>query len=123
LNILNVDEAQFNETTVVVPGVICSILNNAGAIGKNSLLSGNFKLYPNPFKGSTTIAYSLSAPDAVTIKIFDCLGKEVRTLLNETSSAGSHEVVFNADGLPGGVYFCQIKAGNSIQRQKMVLTN
>jgi hypothetical protein len=61
--------------------------------------------YPNPFNPSTTISYELSANSYVTLKVYDALGREVKTLLHEREAAGSHSIVFNAGSLPSGVYF------------------
>jgi hypothetical protein len=61
--------------------------------------------YPNPFNPSTKISYELHAAGYIILKVFDALGKEVVTLVNERKNAGSHEVEFNASNLPSGVYF------------------
>ncbi len=57
----------------------------------------------------------------VTLKIFDVLGREVATLINEELNAGEHETVFDAVGLSSGIYFYQLKAGNYIEAKKMLL--
>ncbi|HKJ81826.1 MAG TPA: T9SS type A sorting domain-containing protein [Ignavibacteriaceae bacterium] len=87
--------------------------------------------YPNPFNPSTTIKYQIPKSGLVTIKIYDVLGKEVKTLVNQYQNMGSHEVNFSAKGgsasggnagnLSSGVYFYQLKAGNFISTKKMVL--
>ena len=77
--------------------------------------------YPNPFNPSTKIKYSIAALGLVTLKVYDILGKEVMTLVNKEQSTGSYEIEFNAEGLPSGVYFYQLKSGNFIQTRKMVL--
>ncbi|MBS4029590.1 MAG: T9SS type A sorting domain-containing protein [Ignavibacteriales bacterium] len=65
--------------------------------------------YPNPFNPSTAISFQLSAISKVTLKIYNVLGQEVATLLNnETMSEGEHEVTFDANGLTSGVYFYRI---------------
>ena len=83
-----------------------------------------FKLgqnYPNPFNPSTTIKYSIPTQSKVVIKIYDILGKEVTTLVDEYKPAGRYETKFNTYNLPSGVYFYQLKAGDFIETKKMVL--
>jgi len=77
--------------------------------------------YPNPFNPSTTIEYQITEYGLVSIKIFDVLGKEVRTLVNEEKSIGTYEINWNAENLPSGVYFYQLKAGNYVETKKMIL--
>jgi hypothetical protein len=77
--------------------------------------------YPNPFNPSTTISFLLPQRSYVTLKVFDVLGREVATLVDGEMEAGEHTVNFNAEWIPGGVYFAQMKAGNVVQRIKMVL--
>jgi glucuronoarabinoxylan endo-1,4-beta-xylanase len=77
--------------------------------------------YPNPFNPSTTIGYQLPAGSHVTIKVFDVLGREVVTLVNERQTAGEHSIVFDASHLPSGVYFNSITADAFHQVRKMVL--
>jgi uncharacterized delta-60 repeat protein len=83
-----------------------------------------FKLYenyPNPFNPGTVISYQLPIGGNVMLKVFDVLGNEVATLVDEYKPAGSYEVEFNATNLPSGVYFYQFKAGDFVQTKKMVL--
>jgi len=68
--------------------------------------------YPNPFNPITTIRYQLPERSIVALKIFDILGREAATLVNEEKPAGSFEVQFNASGLTSGIYFYQLKAGD-----------
>lgn len=77
--------------------------------------------YPNPFNPTTTIRFSLPQRSDVTLRVFDVLGREVATLMNEEVNAGEHSVVFEAGELPSGVYFAQLQTGSTIQRIKMVL--
>jgi photosystem II stability/assembly factor-like uncharacterized protein len=88
-------------------------------------LSQNF---PNPFNPTTTISYQLPVNSNVNLKIYDILGREAATLVNEEKPAGSYEVVFNGSGLSSGIYFYQLKAlptgrqaGEIIQTKKFVL--
>ncbi len=77
--------------------------------------------YPNPFNPSTVIKYSLKESGKVTLKIYDMLGKEVMTLVNETQNAGSHLINFNGNGLASGVYFYKLDTGSFTQVKKMIL--
>ena len=77
--------------------------------------------YPNPFNPATTIAWQLKNDGLVTIKVYDQLGKEVATLVNEEKAAGSYEIEFNASSLASGVYYYRINAGNFVDTKKMIL--
>jgi ligand-binding sensor domain-containing protein len=77
--------------------------------------------YPNPFNPSTTIIYSLPTSEFVTLKVYDVLGKEVATLVNEEKPAGSYEVNFNATDLSSGIYFYTLKTGKFSETKKLVL--
>ena len=77
--------------------------------------------YPNPFNPTTTINYSIAKESFVTIKVYDFLGREIKTLVNEEKPAGSYDVTFNANNLSSGIYFYAIKAGDFVQAKKMIL--
>ncbi len=77
--------------------------------------------YPNPFNPNTVISYQLPERGSVSLKIFDILGKEITTLINEEQNAGRHEINFNAAGLTSGVYFYQLISGTLIETKKMIL--
>ena len=87
-------------------------------INKDFYLSQN---YPNPFNPTTNISYSISQRSFVTLKIYDVLGIEVTTLINKEVRAGSYEVEFDANNLPSGIYFYQIRAGAFVDTKKLVL--
>jgi Secretion system C-terminal sorting domain len=77
--------------------------------------------YPNPFNPSTKISWQSPAGSWQTLKIYDVLGNEVATLVDEYKPAGSYEVEWNASGLPSGVYFYQLKSGEFVSTKKMIL--
>jgi Arylsulfotransferase (ASST)/Secretion system C-terminal sorting domain/Cep192 domain 4 len=77
--------------------------------------------YPNPFNPATMINWQSPVAGKQTIKVFDVLGKEVATLVDECKPAGKYEVEFNAASIPSGVYFYQLQAGSFIQTRKMIL--
>ncbi|MFH0733571.1 MAG: T9SS type A sorting domain-containing protein [bacterium] len=77
--------------------------------------------YPNPFNPTTTIKYSVPENSFVTLKVYDILGNEVATLVNQTMTAGSHNVNFNAANLASGMYVYKMQAGNFQNVKKMML--
>jgi len=87
-----------------------------------------YQNYPNPFNPSTTIYYSIPDLPAgrqglsfVTLKVYDVLGNEIATLVNEEKPIGNYTVEFDATNLPSGIYFYQLRAGNYVETRKMVL--
>ena len=76
--------------------------------------------YPNPFNSETIINYQLPTKSKVTLKIFDLLGREISTLVNETKEMGNYKVKFSANKFSGGIYFAQLKTENKILTHKMV---
>ena len=77
--------------------------------------------YPNPFNPTTSISYSIPEYSYITIKVFDILGNEIETLVNEQKPAGSYEVTWNAVNYPSGIYFYRLQAGSFVDMEKMVL--
>ena len=84
--------------------------------------------YPNPFNPTTRIQYAISnLPDGkasrqfVTLKVYDVLGNDIATLVNEEKPPGEYEIIFNATGLPSGIYFYKIQAGSFTEIRKMIL--
>ncbi|MDP3581552.1 MAG: T9SS type A sorting domain-containing protein, partial [Ignavibacteria bacterium] len=82
--------------------------------------------YPNPFNPETTISYKVQAASKVSLKVFDLLGREVATLVDEYKQAGNYSVTFNVEtsymaSLPSGVYFYQLRADNFIATKKLVM--
>lgn len=77
--------------------------------------------YPNPFNPATTISWQTPAAGRQTLKVYDILGREVATLLNEFRPAGRYEMKWTAENEPGGVYLYRLQSGNIIQTKKMIL--
>ncbi|MCK5701803.1 MAG: DUF1028 domain-containing protein, partial [Cyclobacteriaceae bacterium] len=80
-----------------------------------------FQNYPQPFNPATTIKYQIPELSFVTIKVFDLLGNEIATLVEEKRQKGIYEVNFNADGLASGVYIYKLTAGNFTASKKLIL--
>lgn len=76
---------------------------------------------PNPFRGSTQVAFSVPTARAVSIKLYDVQGREVRTLVSGMQSAGRHSVTLSGRGLPAGVYLCRLEAGGQTAQRKILL--
>jgi len=77
-------------------------------------------IYPNPFSTSTTIEYQLDQPSDVTLTIFNHLGEQVE-LIRHHQQSGKQQITWNAEGLPPGMYFYTIQAGDQVATGKMVL--
>ncbi|RPI18436.1 MAG: T9SS C-terminal target domain-containing protein [Ignavibacteriae bacterium] len=77
--------------------------------------------FPNPFNPATSIKYQIPKAEFVTIKVFDIMGKEVATLVNEKKEAGYFDVVFDGTNVASGIYFYKIEAGSFVDTKKMIL--
>jgi len=98
------------------------------SVTENNLNDVSYKLaqnYPNPFNPSTKIKYSISnsggLSEHVSLKIYDTLGREMATLVNQFQNAGTYEVTFDANKLSSGIYFYELKTANFHQIKKMIL--
>jgi hypothetical protein len=80
-----------------------------------------FQNYPNPFNPTTKIQFTIVNRQLTTIKVFDLLGKEVATLVNEVKEPGTYTVQFDGSKLPSGVYFYRLQAGNFVQTKRILL--
>ena len=94
-------------------------------VKKSQNINANeFKLYqnyPNPFNPTTTISYSIQKAGIVTLKVFNILGNEVATLINEQKSAGYHSFEFKAAELPSGIYVYELRSGDFTESKKLIL--
>jgi hypothetical protein len=98
--------------------------NVIGIVNINTNIPDNFTLkqnYPNPFNPQTKIRFELKSALFTELKIFDILGREVKSLVKETLKPGEYEVSFNAVNMPSGVYFYRLNAGGFTDTKKMVL--
>ena len=97
--------------------------NNVVSVEETSL-PFEFKLdqnYENPFNPSTTIAYSVPIDGYINLKVYNAIGELVTELINEYQTAGRHQLNFNANTLPSGIYFAELRTNDSVQRIKMIL--
>ena len=104
--------------------------NITGVAASNSYLPEKFQLYqnyPNPFNPTTIIQYTIPATTRSggsrisTLKVYDILGREVATLVNEEKSSGTYEVKFDGSKLGSGVYFYRMQAGGFDETKKLIL--
>ncbi len=117
--------ANLDFTTIKYSQLITQTSNSSDNLFQIFNLSQN---YPNPFNPLTIINYQLPASrqggtinNAVSLKVYDALGKEVAILVNEKQNAGSYSVEFNGEGLPSGIYFYKLEAGDFVETKRMVL--
>jgi hypothetical protein len=101
-----------------VYGIISGIELSAAQVPRGIVLEQN---YPNPFNPSTTIRYELPSRVHVTLTVFNTLGQQLTTLVNESEDAGYHEVRFDGSGLASGVYFYRLQAEDYVATKKLVL--
>ena len=93
--------------------------DNTGNI--NEIVSENkMENYPNPFNPSTVITYQIVNQRHVSLKVYDCLGKEIAELVNEEQNSGSYKVLFNVNNLGSGIYFYRIVANGYTETKKMI---
>lgn len=106
------------ELIQVIKTTATAVENNNGHIPHTFTLFAN---YPNPFNPVTTIQYSIPKESFLIIKVYDVLGKEIATIVNERKSAGNYSIDFNASNLPSGVYLYSMQAGSFVSTKKFVL--
>jgi len=104
--------------TSAAPKQMASEANETTAVPKEITLYPN---YPNPFNPSTTIGFSLPEEAHVTLKVYNIIGEEVATLVNQRRQAGNHLAVFDAANLPSGVYFSVLNVGEVKLVRRLVL--
>ena len=104
--------AVYSDTTVV------SVEDEISNLPGEFYLSQN---YPNPFNPTTIIKFTISELRFTILKIYDVLGNEVETLINEDKEAGIYEVEFDATGIPSGIYFYRLTTGGFTATKKMII--
>ena len=98
--------------------IIVGVEDELNEVPTEYILSQN---YPNPFNSTSVIKYSIPKSSQVSLKIFNTLGEEIETLVNEEKPVGTYELTWNAANLPSGVYFYRLQAGDFVQTRKMIL--
>ncbi|NOX18656.1 MAG: T9SS type A sorting domain-containing protein [Chlorobi bacterium] len=98
---------------------VVSVEKEDNGIPENYALSQN---YPNPFNPSTTIEFAMPESDAVSLVVYDILGKQVKVLINDQVPAGSYRVTWDASQVASGVYIYRMQTGSFVQSKKMILT-
>jgi hypothetical protein len=96
----------------------------ATSVGPDDQVASRFELgqnYPNPFNPSTSISFAIPRSSFVSLQVYDVLGREIATLVNENLEAGSYKAEWNAAGQPSGVYFYRLTAGEFTDIGKMIL--
>ena len=110
---------QIRGQMVYAPSTLTSVRQVSAEVPAEFRLEQN---YPNPFNPSTVIQFSLTAPGAVSLRVYNVIGQEVATLVNEARPAGTYRVSFNAGSLASGVYFYRLSAaGGRLETRKMML--
>ncbi|MBK6771859.1 MAG: T9SS type A sorting domain-containing protein [Ignavibacteria bacterium] len=107
------------DDTVFISDTVLTKINNT-----NIEIPGNYKLYqnyPNPFNPSTKIKYDIKIDGLVTLKVYNILGMEVASLVNEVKQAGRYEAEFNGSNLGSGVYYYRLQAGDFSETKRMLL--
>lgn len=114
--------------TIIINGTqtgVGTFCNAPVAVESDSIsIPDKFELsqnYPNPFNPSTIIRYQLPMAGHISLKVYDVLGNEVATLVNEDKPTGSYKAEFDASNLSSGIYFYKIQAENFIETKKMLL--
>ena len=83
---------------------------------------GSFsRVYPNPMRSSATVEFTLDTPGNVEITLYNAVGQEIRSYLNEDRNTGTHRITINSDGLDNGLYFFNISTGGEIETQKLMI--
>jgi len=100
---------------------IFSTINDLDIISESPEQYALKQNFPNPFNPSTKIRISLSSESDVKIEVYNLLGELIRTLINNKIAAGNHEIIFESDGLPSGIYIYRFESENYMDSKKMIL--
>ena len=125
VNMQNVDSCKLTNAALKIYRIITS--HPHSLVSVNQLYQGKpFEIflhqnYPNPFNPSTKISYEIRSESFVVLGVYDLLGREIHRIVNERKLSGRYEEEWNAEGLPGGIYFIRIQSENVTFVRKMVL--
>jgi len=110
---------------LLTPNAVVIRENNAVSVsGSGNSFINNYILeqnYPNPFNPGTIISFSIPNSEFTQLKIYDALGTEINSLVNEYKQSGNYDIEFNAENLPTGIYFYRLRSGNYSDTKKMIL--
>ncbi len=106
------DDFPIDVTSVTDPAVLTTEISDRFEVYQN---------YPNPFNPTTKIKYSIPQSSFVSLRVYDLLGEEIMTLVNEEKSIGNYEVEFNGSNLSSGIYFYRFQSGSFIETKKLIL--
>jgi hypothetical protein len=123
-NVRNIGQYNGAQQMIARQVILSATSNDIASVNSGTNTVEQFVLsqnYPNPFNPSTIIHYEIPDDGPVALIIFDGLGKEVKTLVNQYQSKGRYDINFNAINLPSGIYFYQLKANSFISTKKMLL--
>ena len=127
-HIIDHEDNEMMRPYVVIPNPSRILAKTSTQLAKTKSLSedlpGSFELsqnYPNPFNPNTVIRFSVPQDGHVSLKIYNVMGKEVATLINQVIPGGKHEVHFDASGLASGMYIYSLKTGSMVKTNKMIL--
>ena len=121
-NLLSIKAGKFRLIDGFGDSTFTSGITGVGVVKQN--LPQGFNLsqnFPNPFNPSTIIKYTIPDNGYVSLTVYNSLGQEVRNLISEMKQQGDHEVIFNASGLPSGMYFYKLQTATNVETKKMVL--
>ncbi len=116
--IMGVGVSGYKEVRYTTTNVPIGIRNISEAVPSKYLLSQN---YPNPFNPTTNIRYQITKSDFVSLKVFDIMGREISTLVNEKQNVGTYEATFDASNLSSGEYFYRLSAGDFSDTKKLMV--
>jgi hypothetical protein len=117
LSLLGIEPFSIPGLEIKLTDEIVSVVNDESATTNFYLLQN----YPNPFNPLTTIEFNIQESGLVKLIVYDVLGNEVATLVNEEKLTGTYEVIWNAEKFSSGIYFYKISAGNFLETKKMLL--
>lgn len=100
---------------------MCGIKDEIGGVGDYEIKSLKLNNYPNPFNPTTKINYSIPIGQKISIKVYDMIGREVATLVDEWKQVGDYSIDFNASNLTSGIYFYKLKTENQSLVHRMIL--
>jgi hypothetical protein len=104
-------------------GIYSSYIRNIYDVGIRQPAIGadfHFTNYPNPFRESTTLQFSLNARTSISLQVFDALGRPIQTLANGDLPVGEHKYQLAGAGLPAGWYYCTLKAGSFTETKRLI---